>query len=53
MQAFDDQQLQAKTAELRQHENAAESIDALLPEAFATMREAARRVLGIRHYDTR
>jgi preprotein translocase subunit SecA len=51
MQALDDAQLQAKTAEYRGRVEKGESLDALLPEAFATMREAARRVLGMRHYD--
>ncbi|MCO5108512.1 MAG: preprotein translocase subunit SecA [Burkholderiaceae bacterium] len=46
-----DEQLTGKTAEFRQRVAAGESIDALLPEAFAVCREAARRVLGMRHFD--
>ena len=41
----------AKTAELRQRYAANEDLDALLPEAFALAREAARRTLGMRHFD--
>ena len=51
MQALDDAALQAKTAEFRQRLAGGESLDDLLPEAFATVREAARRVLGLRHFD--
>lgn len=43
--------LRAKTAELRERHVAGASLDDLLPEAFAVVREAARRVLGQRHYD--
>jgi len=43
--------LQGKTAEFRARLAQGEALDKLLPEAFATMREAARRVLGMRHYD--
>ncbi len=41
----------AKTNELRQRYSRGESLDSLLPEAFALVRESARRVLGERHYD--
>src|SRR5436190_1585679 len=41
----------AKTAELKQRYAANEDLDALLPEAFALAREAARRTLGMRHFD--
>jgi preprotein translocase subunit SecA len=51
LQKLDDAALQAKTAEFRERVANGESLDKLLPEAFATMREAARRVLGMRHYD--
>lgn len=51
VQALSDAQLQAKTQEFRARLDKGESLDALLPEAFATVREAARRVLGQRHYD--
>ena len=46
-----DEQLAGKTAEFRQRVAGGEAIDALLPEAFAVCREAARRVLGMRHFD--
>ncbi|RPH65124.1 MAG: preprotein translocase subunit SecA [Burkholderiales bacterium] len=46
-----DEQLVGKTAEFRQRVAGGEAIDALLPEAFAVCREAARRVLGMRHFD--
>jgi preprotein translocase subunit SecA len=46
-----DAQLQAKTVEFRQRLAAGTDLDDLLPEAFATVREAAKRVLGQRHYD--
>ncbi|HDP88538.1 MAG TPA: preprotein translocase subunit SecA [Thioalkalivibrio sp.] len=49
--ALSDAQLQAKTAEFRERLDKGESLDALLPEAFATVREASRRVLGMRHFD--
>jgi preprotein translocase subunit SecA len=48
---LDDAALQGKTAEFRGRFAAGEDLDKLLPEAFATMREASRRVLGMRHYD--
>ncbi len=51
LKALDDAALQAKTAEFKARVEKGESLDALLPEAFATCREAARRVLGMRHYD--
>ena len=43
--------LGAKTAEYRERLANGETLDALLPEAFATVREASKRVLGQRHYD--
>ncbi len=46
-----DGELQAKTAELRQRLEAGESLDKLLPEAFAVVREAGKRVMGMRHFD--
>jgi preprotein translocase subunit SecA len=46
-----DDALRGKTDEFRQRLAAGESLDSLLPEAFATVREAAKRVLGMRHYD--
>lgn len=51
MQALSDEQLQAKTAEFKERVAKGESLDKLLPEAFAVCREASQRVLGMRHYD--
>ncbi|ABR47015.1 preprotein translocase, SecA subunit [Alkaliphilus metalliredigens QYMF] len=45
-----DQALQSKTAELKGRLSQGEALDDILPEAFATMREAAWRVLGMKHY---
>lgn len=45
-----DSALRGKTAEFKKRFEAGETLDDLLPEAFATMREAADRVLGMRHY---
>ncbi len=49
--ALSDEQLAGKTAEFRQRVANGETVDALLAEAFAVCREAARRVLGMRHFD--
>jgi len=49
--ALSDADLQARTAEFRQRLVKGESLDSLLPEAFATVREAGKRVLGQRHFD--
>ena len=49
--ALDNTQLAARTAEFRQRIAAGESLDKLLPEAFAVVREAGERVLGMRHFD--
>lgn len=46
-----DEQLKAKTTEFRARIEKGETLDELLPEAFATVREASKRVLGKRHYD--
>ncbi len=51
LNALDDAALQDKTNEFRQRLERGEPIDAVLPEAFAVMREASRRVLGMRHFD--
>ena len=51
MQALSDDQLQAKTAEFQQRYQDGASLDILLPEAFAVVREAAQRTLGMRHFD--
>ena len=50
MQALSDEELRDKTKEYRQRLAAGETLDDLLPEAFATVREAAKRVLGMEHY---
>ncbi|MCJ8161119.1 preprotein translocase subunit SecA [Acinetobacter zhairhuonensis] len=49
--ALNDADLSAKTEEFKQRYNKGESLDKLLPEAFAVCREAAKRVMGMRHYD--
>ncbi|MCX7946024.1 MAG: preprotein translocase subunit SecA [Hydrogenophilus sp.] len=46
-----DEELRGKTAEFRQRVENGESLDDLLPEAFAVVREAGRRTLGMRHFD--
>ena len=51
MEAFDDAALKAQTPKFRERLAAGESLDDILPEAFATVREAARRTLGMRHFD--
>ncbi len=48
--ALSEEQLRGKTAEFKERYQNGEDLDKLLPEAFATMREAADRVLGMRHY---
>jgi preprotein translocase subunit SecA len=49
--ALSDDQLRAKTAEFKQRVADGETLDELLPEAFAVVREAGRRVLNMRHFD--
>jgi preprotein translocase subunit SecA len=51
VQALTDEQLRGKTAEYRQRVANGESLDDLLPEAFAVVREAGRRTLNMRHFD--
>ena len=51
MVALTDEQLQAKTNEFRERLAGGESLNKLLPEAFATVREAGKRVMGMRHFD--
>jgi len=51
MQALSDEQLQAKTPEFRERIAKGESLDKVLPEAFAVCREASVRVFGMRHFD--
>ncbi|MHA6317553.1 preprotein translocase subunit SecA [Altererythrobacter sp. CAU 1778] len=46
-----DEQLQGKTKEFRDRLSAGETLDDILPEAFAVVREASLRVLGMRHFD--
>ena len=50
MVALSDDELKAKTKEYKERLDKGETLDDLLPEAFATVREAARRVLGMEHY---
>ena len=51
LKALGDEQLQAKTAVFKQRLQQGESLGQLLPEAFAVVREASRRTLGLRHFD--
>ncbi len=51
IQRLTDEQLRGKTVEFRERLAKGESIDDLLPEAFAVVREAGRRVLNMRHFD--
>ncbi|HTP37995.1 MAG TPA: hypothetical protein VMI92_00325, partial [Steroidobacteraceae bacterium] len=51
LQALGDAELSAKTAGFRARLAQGETLDALLPEAFAVVREAARRTLKMRHFD--
>ncbi len=50
MQALSDDELKNKTKEYKKRYADGESLDSLLPEAYATVREAAKRVLGMEHY---
>ena len=51
MKALSDEQLAGKTPAFRQRLAQGETLDAILPEAFAVVREAGERVLGLRHFD--
>ncbi len=51
LKALSDEQLRGRTDEFRARIAAGASLDSLLPEAFAVVREAARRTLGLRHFD--
>lgn len=51
IQPLSDEALAAKTGEFKQRLEKGESLDDLLPEAFAVVREASKRVLGMRHFD--
>ena len=48
---LDDEALRGKSAAFKARLSQGESLDALLPEAFAAVREASRRVMGMRHFD--
>ncbi len=50
MQVLSDEELRGKTKEYKDRIQEGETLDSLLPEAFATVREAAKRVLGMEHY---
>ena len=50
MMALSDEELQGKTKEFKNRLENGETLDDILPEAYATVREAARRVLGMEHY---
>jgi len=52
LEALSDDELKAKTAEFRERLEGGETLDQLLPEAFATVRESSKRTLGLRHFDT-
>lgn len=49
--SLSDEQLQAKTPEFKERYSKGETLDDLLPEAYAVVREASKRVLGMRHFD--
>ena len=49
--ALDDEELKGQTAKFKQRIENGESLDKLMPEAFATVREASKRPLGLRHFD--
>jgi preprotein translocase subunit SecA len=51
MQALSDEDLKAKTAEFKQRFSNGETLEQLMPEAFAVVREGSRRALGMRHFD--
>ncbi|MGD8347530.1 MAG: preprotein translocase subunit SecA, partial [Lysobacterales bacterium] len=51
IKALSDEELKAKTGEFRERHANGESLDALMPEAFAAVREASLRTIGLRHYD--
>ncbi|BCL71142.1 protein translocase subunit SecA [Vibrio nigripulchritudo] len=50
-EALSDEELKAKTVEFRERLEKGDTLDSLLPEAFATVREASKRVYGMRHFD--
>ena len=51
LEAYSDDQLKAQTQKFRDRLEAGETLDDVLPEAFATVREASKRTLGMRHFD--
>ncbi|WP_280546724.1 MULTISPECIES: preprotein translocase subunit SecA [unclassified Halomonas] len=51
LEGLDETALRARTEALRERLEGDESLDTLLPEAFATVREASKRVMGMRHFD--
>ncbi|MGV7119686.1 preprotein translocase subunit SecA [Sphingopyxis sp. 550A] len=51
LEAYSDEQLKAQTQKFRDRLDAGETLDDVLPEAFATVREASKRTLGMRHFD--
>ena len=51
MEALDDEALRGQTERFRDRLDAGETLDDILPEAFATVREASKRVMGMRHFD--
>ena len=51
MESLDDAALKAKTFEYRERIEKGESVDSLLPEAFAALREGSKRAMGMRHFD--
>ncbi|MDF5725700.1 MAG: preprotein translocase subunit SecA [Rhizonema sp. PD37] len=51
VKALSDDELKGKTAEFKQRLSKGETLDDILPEAFAVVRESGRRVLGLRHFD--
>jgi len=51
LESFSDEELRAQTDKFREQIEAGRTLDDILPEAFATVREASKRVLGLRHFD--
>lgn len=51
MEKLSDDELKAKTNEFRARIEKGESVESLIPEAFAVVREASKRVFGMRHFD--
>src|SRR5690606_7315762 len=51
LESFSEEELRAQTNKFREQLAAGKTLDDILPEAFATVREASRRTLGLRHFD--